>query len=80
MVQTISSARGGNGKPASFKIAGMQCFYCFKGAAEILRKYQGIIEVRVGLEKGQALVFYNQEMIDRGRLIGELEKAGYVVG
>lgn len=59
------------------KIEGMDCFYCFTVVADILRQFEGIKEIRVGLNKGNAIVTYDKEKVSSDELIDSLKKAGY---
>lgn len=59
------------------KIEGMDCFYCFTVVADILRQFKGIKEIRVGLNKGNAIVTYDKEKVSSDKLLDSLKKAGY---
>jgi len=59
------------------KIEGMKCFYCFTVVADILREFDGIKEIRVGLNKGNAIVRYDKGKVSSEKLLESLKKAGY---
>jgi copper chaperone CopZ len=46
------------------RVKGMQCFYCFTIAADIFKKYEGVKEVKVGLDSGEAKVVYCADQIN----------------
>jgi len=61
------------------RVKGMQCFYCFTIAANILKKYEGVKEVKIGLDSGEAKVVYCADKINSSQLIEALRNKGYII-
>lgn len=59
------------------RIEGMHCQRCVKSLTEILTDQPGVAKVEVSLEKGEALVEYEADRIDRDQLMRAIDGAGY---
>ena len=58
------------------KVADMSCQHCVKRVDGILNEFEGITEVSVSLEKGQA-DFIAAENVDMNAVTAALTEAGY---
>lgn len=59
------------------RIEGMHCQRCVKSLTEILADQPGVAKVEVSLEKGEALVEYELDRIDRDQLMHAIDGVGY---
>ncbi|GAB6098439.1 hypothetical protein JCM16358_03180 [Halanaerocella petrolearia] len=64
-------------KNIAIKVEGIDCFYCFKVLDGILRNYDGVQEVHVGLDSGVAKVTYQENKKSVENFIKELDDSGY---
>lgn len=62
----------------TIKIAGMSCGHCAGAVTRVLESVEGISEVRVDLEKGQA-EFRETAPVDMERVAELIRDAGYEV-
>lgn len=62
---------------AVIKINGMTCNHCVMAVTRALNEIEGIKNVKVYLEKGEA--FFEGESIDMDLVREKIEKAGYEV-
>jgi len=60
------------------KIKGMSCQHCVKAVTKALEGVEGVADVRVDLEKGQA-EFREAAPVDRKKISEVISKAGYEV-
>jgi copper chaperone len=63
---------------AKIKIRGMSCQHCVMAVTKALGGIEGIKEVRVDLEKGEA-TFTEEKPIDRALIRERIAKAGFDV-
>jgi len=63
---------------ATIKIKGMSCQHCVMAVAKALGGIEGIKEVRVDLEKGEA-TFAEVKPVDRKQISERIKKAGFEV-
>lgn len=61
------------------KIKGMSCNHCVMAVTKALNEIQGVSDVNVDLEKGQA-TFEREESVDRKLVEQRIEQAGYEIG
>ncbi len=54
----------------------MHCQRCVKSLTEILADQPGVAKVEISLEKGEALVEYEADRIDRNQLTRTIDGAG----
>ncbi len=64
---------------STIKIKGMACGHCVSAVSKALSGIEGVKDVNVDLEKGQA-TFESEESVDMDRVEQEIEKAGYELG
>ena len=64
---------------ANVKIKGMSCNHCVMAVTKALNQIDGISDVQVDLEKGEA-TFDHGTSVDMARIKQEIEKAGYEFG
>ncbi|HMK33584.1 MAG TPA: heavy metal-associated domain-containing protein [Desulfomonilaceae bacterium] len=64
---------------STLKIKGMACSHCVAAVSKALSGIEGITDVNVDLEKGQA-TFQSESSVDMGTVKKEIEKAGYELG
>jgi copper chaperone len=62
---------------ATIKIKGMTCNHCVMAVTRALNEIEGIDDVRVDLEKGEA--FFEGKQIDMYLVREKVKKAGYEV-
>ena len=63
---------------ATIKIKGMSCQHCVMAVTKALGSIEGIKDVRVDLEKGEA-TFTEVKPIDRKAIAEKIKKAGFEV-
>jgi copper chaperone len=63
---------------ATIKIKGMSCQHCVMAVTKALGGIEGIKEVRVDLEKGEA-TFAEVKPVDRKAISERIKKAGFEV-
>jgi copper chaperone len=61
------------------KIKGMSCSHCVMAVTKALNQIDGISDVQVDLEKGEATLDHGTS-VDMARIKQEIEKAGYEFG
>ncbi|HQN19631.1 MAG TPA: heavy metal-associated domain-containing protein [Syntrophobacteraceae bacterium] len=61
------------------RIKGMSCRHCVKAVTQVLNEIDGIRDVTIDLEKGEA-TFQEVKPIDPALLREKIEKAGYELG
>jgi copper ion binding protein len=64
---------------STLKIEGMTCMHCVAAVTKALSVVDGVKEVHVDLEKGEA-TFQEEQPVDSTVLTEAIEKAGYRVG
>jgi copper chaperone len=64
---------------STIKIKGMACSHCVSAVSKALSGIEGVKDVNVDLEKGQA-TFESEKSVDMDRVKQEIEKAGYELG
>lgn len=62
----------------TIRIKGMTCPHCVMAVTKVLSGIEGIRDVRVDLEKGEA-VFSEEKPLDRALIRERIAKAGYEV-
>lgn len=60
------------------KIKGMSCGHCVKHATNALQEVEGVISVKVDLEKANAIVEVSEQVSDTA-LIAAIDEVGYEV-
>ncbi len=60
------------------KIKGMSCGHCVKHATNALQEVEGVISVKVDLEKANAIVEVSEQVSDAA-LIAAIDEVGYEV-
>jgi copper chaperone len=71
-----------HGEPAmtaTIRINGMACSHCVAAVSKALGSIDGVTDVNVDLEKGQA-TFNSEKSVDMDKVRQEIEKAGYELG
>lgn len=63
----------------TIKIKGMSCNHCVMAVTKALDEIEGIKDVKVDLEKGEA-TFDETKPVDMATISEQIEKAGYEVG
>jgi copper chaperone len=63
---------------AVIKIKGMSCEHCVRAVTKALEQVEGVADVRVDLEKGQA-EFREEGPVDMKKISEVIGKAGYEV-
>jgi copper chaperone len=63
---------------AVIKIKGMSCEHCVRAVTKALEQVEGVADVRVDLEKGQA-EFHEAGKVDMKKISEAIIKAGYEV-
>lgn len=63
----------------TIKIKGMSCNHCVMAVTKALNGIEGIKDVKVDLEKGEA-TFDEARPVDMAIISEQIEKAGYGVG
>ncbi|MFZ5993539.1 MAG: heavy-metal-associated domain-containing protein [Thermodesulfobacteriota bacterium] len=63
----------------TIKIKGMSCDHCVKTVSKVLNGIEGIKNVKVSLEKGEA-TFDEEKPVDVNMIKEQIKKAGYEVG
>jgi len=63
----------------TIKINGMSCHHCVMAVTRALDEIEGINDVRVYLEKGEA-TFDEERPVDMAVIREKIEKAGYSLG
>jgi len=71
--------RRGEVMERTIKIKGMSCQHCVMAVTEALESIEGIVSVRVNLEKGEA-TFEERRIVDMSEIAGKVRDAGYEVG
>ncbi len=61
------------------KIKGMSCDHCVMAVTKALNQIDGLSDVQVDLEKGEA-AFEHGTSVDMAQIKQEIEKAGYEFG
>ena len=64
---------------ATVKIKGMSCNHCVMAVTKALKEIDGVKDVKVDLEKGEA-IFDETKPVDMNVVKGQIKKAGYEVG
>jgi copper chaperone len=63
----------------TIKIKGMSCNHCVMAVTKALKEIEGLKDVRVDLEKGEA-TFDETKPVDMAIISEQIERAGYEVG
>jgi copper chaperone len=61
------------------KIKGMSCGHCVNAVAKALSEVEGVSDVKVSIEKGEAS-FSRTDAADMSQIKKRIERAGYEVG
>jgi copper chaperone len=61
------------------KVKGMSCQHCVSSVTKALSDIEGIADVQVSLEKGEATYTENSP-VDAGKIKGAITKIGFEVG
>lgn len=64
---------------STIRINGMSCGHCVAAVADALSRLEGITDVKVDLEKGEA-TFESEKTPDMDLVKREIENAGYELG
>jgi Cu+-exporting ATPase len=64
-------------KQTTFKIKGMTCNMCVKHVTKALQEVEGVSDVKVRLEDGNATVTYDPQKADKQTLKAAVDEAGY---
>jgi copper chaperone len=64
----------------TIKIEGMTCNHCVMRVEKALKALPGVMDVRVDLQKGAAVVTYDETKITPEKLSFAVVEAGYRVG
>ena len=62
---------------ASIRIAGMTCGGCVSSVTRALRRVEGVADVDVSLERGEAMVRYDPARASGEALLAAVRGAGY---
>ena len=62
----------------TIKVKGMTCNHCVMAVTKALNQIQGVADVKVNLDKGEAQ-FEEMEPVDMDLIIAGIAKAGYEV-
>ncbi len=62
----------------TIRIKGMTCNHCVMAVTKALNEIEGIKDVNVDLEKGEA-AFFEEKPVDKSIIKERIEKAGYEV-
>lgn len=62
----------------SVKIKGMSCNHCVMAVTKALKEIEGLTDIEVNLEKGEAS-FQENQPVDPGVIQEKVKKAGYEV-
>jgi copper ion binding protein len=65
---------------STFKIQGMTCNHCVMRVAKALKAVPGVMDARVDLQKGEAVVTYDNVKVTPEKLSFAVVEAGYKVG
>ncbi len=60
----------------TIKVKGMSCQHCVMAVTKALKEVEGLENVAVDLEKGEA-VFNETKPVDKALIIDKIKKAGY---
>lgn len=60
-----------------FKIEGMTCGHCVQSLTEGLSGLEGVRQVEVSLETGQASVEYDEGLLDTDAIRAKVQEIGY---
>ncbi len=63
----------------TIKIKGMSCNHCVMAVTNALEEIEGIKNIKVDLEKGEA-TFDEAGLVDTEKIREQIKKAGYEVG
>ena len=63
----------------TIKIKGMSCHHCVMAVTKALKEIDGVKDVQVNLERGEAIV-HEDKPVDPDILREHIEKAGYEIG
>lgn len=64
---------------STIKVQGMSCNHCVMAVTKALNKIDGISDVTVDLEKGEA-TFNRTELVSMDQVKKQIEEEGYTVG
>jgi copper ion binding protein len=64
----------------TLKIEGMTCNHCLMRVEKALKALPGVMDARVDLQKGEAVVTYDETKITSEKLSFAVVEAGYKVG
>ncbi|HAN04938.1 MAG TPA: metal-binding protein [Elusimicrobia bacterium] len=64
----------------TIKISGMTCNGCRAGAENALKRVPGVLSAAVSLERGEAVVEYDEKTAAPSDLRAAVEKAGFKAG
>lgn len=69
----------GTDMESNIRIKGMSCQHCVMTVTKTIGSLEGVKDIKVSLEKGEASFAHDSE-IDMNDLLAKLEKAGFEVG
>ncbi len=61
----------------TIKIQGMTCNHCVMRVAKALKAVPGVQDAQVDLQKGEAIVTYDDAKVERNKLTFAVVEAGY---
>jgi len=64
----------------TLKIQGMTCNHCVMRVAKALKAIPGVMDAKVDLQKGEAVVTYDDAKVSPEKLSFAIVEAGYQVG
>ena len=64
----------------TLKIQGMTCNHCVMRVAKALKARPGVMDAQVDLQKGEAVVTYDDAQVSPEKLSFAIVEAGYQVG
>ncbi|HEY6010692.1 MAG TPA: copper ion binding protein [Nitrospirota bacterium] len=64
---------------STFKIQGMTCNHCVMRVAKALKAVPGVQDAQVDLQKGEALVSYDDSKVTKEKLSFAVVEAGYKI-
>lgn len=64
-------------KTMVLKVEGMSCNGCVTSVTKVLQALSGVAAVEVSLEKGEAVVGFEESQLDREAMIAAIDDAGF---
>ena len=66
-------------KNVVISISGMNCNHCAKRVEDSLNKVPGVVEAKVSFNEQKAIIKYNPEEVETGKLKDSIRSTGYKV-